>query len=138
MLDISAQLGTFDAPLHPDVMAGLIFNWVVALQATNLAYLQAYPDTVPLYQSGIYYQAEEIGKEDFFDIPTLLIQGYGDCEDLSAWRAAEYQSVGYWAQPLVTWEAYENRRSGIIDITFHVRVQTQLGIEDPSALLGMK
>lgn len=135
-LDISAQLGTFDGPLHPDRMAALIANWIGALVATNVAYLEMFPDTVPLYQSGVYYKEEPFGYEDFFDIPTVLFQGHADCEDLSAWRCAEYLSVGVWAYPVVSWEAIEHT-SGDIDILFHVRVQSQFGLEDPSEILGM-
>ena len=137
MLDISAQLGTFDSPdLTPDMMANIIVNWVNALVATNVAYLALYPNTIPLYQSGVYYREEKMGQEDFFDIPTVLFQGYADCEDLAAWRCAEYLSVGEMAYVVVTWEAIEHN-SGDIDILFHVRVQSQYGLEDPSEILGM-
>lgn len=137
MLDISAQLGTFDSPeLHPDMMANMIANWVNALVATNVVYLSLYPDTVPLYESGVYYQEERMGQEDFFDIPTVLLQGHADCEDLAAWRCAEYLSVGEMSYIVVTWEAIEHN-SGDIDILFHVRVQSRYGLEDPSEILGM-
>lgn len=117
-------------------MAGLIGNWVTALMMTNVAYLQVHPNTPALYSSGVYYLEEPMGEEDFFDIPTVLRQGYADCEDLAAWRAAEYLVVGRWAAPLVTWEAIEYP-TGNIDLLFHVQVQTQYGIEDPSVVLGM-
>lgn len=133
MLDISAQLGTFDENLHPEVMAYLITGWIEALAKTNYVFLQMYPDTVPLYQSGVYYREEPFGQEDFFDIPTVLEQGFADCEDLAAWRVAEYWSVGWPAQPIVTWDMFKNG-----DILFHVRVQSPDGLEDPSALLGMR
>ncbi len=137
MLDINAQLGTFDSPeLDADSMATLIANWVNALVATNLVYLRLYPNTVPLYKSGVYYREERMGEEDFFDIPTVLLQGHADCEDLAAWRCAEYLSVGEMAYVVVTWEAIEHI-SGDIDILFHVRVQSRYGLEDPSEILGM-
>lgn len=136
MLDINAKLATFDAPLHPDAMASLIANWVNALVATNVVYLQTYPNTVALYDSGVYYQEERFGYEDFFDIPMVLEQGFADCEDLAAWRAAEYLSVGEQAYIVVTWEAIEYD-DGDIDILFHIRVQTRFGLEDPSQILGM-
>ena len=132
MLDISAQLGTFNDDLHPQVMANLIEVWCNALVATNVVYLQMYPDTPALYSSGVYYREERFGEEDFFDIPTVLEQGYADCEDLASWRAAEYLSVGVQARVVVS---YQEFRGG--DILFHVRVQTPYGIEDPSARLGM-
>jgi len=117
-------------------MAALLANWINALVATNVAYLEMYPNTPGLYQSGVFYQEEEIGLEDFFDIPTVLLQGYADCEDLAAWRCAEYLSVGEWAYPVVSWEAIEHD-NGVIDILFHVRVQSRFGLEDPSEILGM-
>jgi hypothetical protein len=132
LLDISAQLGTFDDDLPPEVMAHLITAWVDVLAKTNLVYLQRYPYTVPLYESDIYYKMERIGEEDFFDIPTILAQGFADCEDLAAWRIAEFWFEGYAASPLVTWTVFDNG-----DIEFHVQVQTQFGIEDPSVEKGM-
>lgn len=135
-MDISAQLGTFDGPMHPDKMAALLANWIGALVATNLAYLEMYPNTVGLYESGVYYQEEPIGLEDFFDIPTVIHQGHADCEDLAAWRCAEYLSLGIPAHIVVSWEAIEHD-NGVIDLLFHVRVQGPYGLEDPSAILGM-
>lgn len=132
MLDISAQLGTFDDYLPPQVMANLVAAWCNALVATNLVYLQRYPHTPALYSSGVYYQEEPFGQEDFFDIPSVLEQGYADCEDLASWRAAEYLSVGVPAQVIVSYDVFPNG-----DVLFHVRVQTPHGIEDPSAQLGM-
>jgi hypothetical protein len=113
-------------------MVSLITNWITALAMTNLVYLQLYPNTVPLYDSGVYYRQEKPGEEDFFDIPMVLRQGYADCEDLAAWRVAEYLSVGQQASPMVTYELYDNG-----DIDFHVRVLTAYGVEDPSRILGM-
>lgn len=133
MLDVSMQLGTFDDYISPSVMANLIAKYTEVLALTNLAYLQMYPNTVALYSSGVYYNEEPFGLEDFFDIPVILAQGHADCEDLSAWRIAEYWSVGEPAAPLVTWQAYDNG-----DILFHVRVATRYGTEDPSARLGMQ
>ena len=132
MLDISAMLGTFDEDLAPEVMAGLIVAWVEALAKTNLVYLQLFPDTIALYDSDVYYKMERVGEEDFFDIPTVLEQGYADCEDLAAWRIAEYWFEGYYAAPLVTWTEYDNG-----DIEFHVQVNTSFGVEDPSLVKGM-
>lgn len=126
------QLGTFDDYIHPSVMAELIAGYTRMLALTNLAYLRMYPDTVALKDSGVFYQEEPFGLEDFFDIPVILAQGHADCEDLSGWRIAEYWSVGLPAEPFVTWQAYDNG-----DILFHVRVTTPYGIEDPSAALGM-
>ncbi len=137
MLDISVQLRTFDSPIHPDQMAELIASWTRALVATNVVFLKTHRNVPSLYHSsGVYYKEEEFGYEDFFDIPTVLMQGYADCEDLAAWRAAEYIANGYWADIAVSWEAIEHK-SGDIDILFHVQTVSQFGLEDPSEVLGM-
>lgn len=134
-LDVRVQLGTFATPIEPDVMAELITSWIRPLIDTNVVFLRSHK--VPaLYRSGVYYKEEEFGKEDFFDIPTVAAQGFADCEDLAAWRAAELRVAGYWAEPLVTWEAIEFE-DGSLDVLFHVQVMTQNGVEDPSAILGM-
>lgn len=126
------QLGTFDDYIHPSVMAELIAGYTRMLALTNLAYLRMYPDTVALKDSGVRYQEEPFGLEDFFDIPVILAQGHADCEDLSGWRIAEYWSVGMPAEPFVTWQVYDNG-----DILFHVRVATPYGLDDPSVWQGM-
>lgn len=140
MLDISAQLGTFDSPIHPDVMAGLIVSWTRALVDTNVVFLSTHRNVPSLYQliarGDVSYKEEEFGFEDFFDIPTILKQRHADCEDLAAWRTAEYRVAGYWADVVVTWEALE-LDTGDIDILFHVRTISQFGLEDPSERAGM-
>lgn len=136
MLDIRANLGTFDSPIHPDVMAGLIVAWVRPLIDTNVVFLSTHRNVPSLYRSGVVYKEEPFGLEDFFDVPTILQQGHADCEDLAAWRAAEYRMAGYWSDVVVTWEAIE-LDSGDIDILFHVRTNSQFGLEDPSEVLGM-
>lgn len=132
MLDISAQLATFEEDMAPEAMAYIIASWVEALAKTNHVYLQIHPDTIPLYDSDVYYQLETPGEEDFFDIPTILDQGFADCEDLAAWRIAELWSIGEYAAPMITWTEYDNG-----DIDFHVQVNTRLGVEDPSEVKGM-
>lgn len=138
-LDVRVQLGTFATPIEPDVMAELITSWIRPLIDTNVVFLRGHR-VPPLYTLGrqgkVRYQEEDFGKEDFFDIPTVAAQGFADCEDLSAWRAAELRVAGYWAEPLVTWEAIEFE-DGSLDVLFHVQVMTRNGVEDPSAILGM-
>lgn len=128
----NVRLSTLDLDLHPEMIARLIKSWVIALATTNLAWLQAVPETPSIYESGVSYRAEPTGREDFFDIPTVIDQGHADCEDLAAWLTAEYWAANQWADPIVTYDLYDNG-----DISFHVRVQTPHGLEDPSAMLGM-
>lgn len=50
----------------------------------------------PLYQSGVVYDREPwAGRfEEFADLVTVLRRGWGDCDDLCAWRVAELQEQG--------------------------------------------
>ncbi len=65
-----------------------------ALCAIDLDYLVHHPETPTLYTSGVRYEAEPIGREDWQDVLTTLRRGNGDCEDLASWRAAELQKQG--------------------------------------------
>jgi hypothetical protein len=119
----------------------------------QLAKTGPYPS---LYSSGVVYQAEPEGQEDWCDIPTVLAQGWGDCEDLACWRVAEYRRMGIHAVPYIKWKHIPYAElvmlaqtgqwvpppSGIPHdgiILIHVMVQLPDGsIECPSARLGMK
>ncbi len=84
----------------------------------------------PLYQSGVRYRAEEPGQENWRTADDVYTRGFGDCEDLATWRAAELQLRGELA-------GVDIKRSGFR--RFHARVRRASGrIEDPSKLLGMK
>lgn len=88
----------------------------------------------PLYQSGVYYQAEPPGEEEWLDIPSLYKQGFGDCEDLACARAAELRFAGIGAVPCIR---HKKMASGLTLV--HVLVLWPDGtIEDPSKNLGMK
>ena len=99
------------------------------LTAFNFALLSRF-DLPRLYDSGVRYQREQPGREQWWTIPQVLERGYGDCEDLSAWRAAELRSMGVPAFAYVI-------RSG--PRMFHAVVRYPDGsIEDPSRALGLK
>ena len=103
-----------------------------------------------LYDSGVVYKEEKPGREDWPDIPKVLSQGWGDCEDLAAYRAAELRVYdGIDAEPVIKWKwipveemraagwaRHKLPRDGIWLV--HCLVRHQDGtIEDPSLLLGM-
>ena len=50
----------------------------------------------PLYSSGVVYDREPwAGQfEEFADLTTVLHRGWGDCDDLCAWRVAELLEGG--------------------------------------------
>lgn len=82
----------------------------------------------PLYESAVKYRRE---SPDIWSPPSrVLARGYGDCEDLACWRAAELQLAGVPARA-------EARRAS--RRMWHVIVRHPDGTEeDPSKQLGMK
>lgn len=104
-----------------------------------------------LYDSGVFYEEEPPGQEDWLDIPTLYKIGKGDCEDLGCALTAErrvydgVQSIPFIrhkfipSQELIT-SGYPKKdipREGI----FLVHILSMLPdgtIEDPSKVLGMQ
>lgn len=80
-----------------------------------------------LYKSGVRYERD--GVEDWRTADRVLLEGWGDCEDLSAWRAAERRLAGERSARVVV------RRTG--HGTLHATVTGPKGSEDPSRILGM-
>jgi hypothetical protein len=73
------------------------------------------------------------GGEIFREIPRIIENGGGDCDNVASWRAAELRQLGIDAQPYITWRT---RPDG--GMTYHVIVRWPDGSsEDPSLLLGM-
>lgn len=108
-----------------------------ALTEINVSIFRSYGDKVPgLYESGIKYRRESIGQEDWCDVVELLRLGFGDCEDLSCYRAAELRVRGGDpnARPFV--KGPRRLPGGVM--MYHIQVQHGDGrIEDPSLSLGM-
>lgn len=73
------------------------------------------------------------GGEIFREIPRILLNGGGDCDNVASWRCAELRELGINACPYITWRT---RSDG--GMTYHVIVRWPDGSsEDPSLLLGM-
>jgi hypothetical protein len=73
------------------------------------------------------------GGEHFREIPRIIENGGGDCDNVAAWRTAELRELGIGAKPYITW-----RRRPDGGMTYHVIVRWPDGSsEDPSLLLGM-
>jgi hypothetical protein len=98
------------------------------LIAINIAFLRANPATPGLYQSGVRYGRTVLWEP----IPALYAARLGDCKSLTAARVAEIRVRGGKAKPVFR---FMPRVSGNRD--FHILVQTPIGFEDPSKLLGM-
>lgn len=122
-----------------------------ALVRVNLATLRKNPQLPDLYKSGVRFQVERPGEEDWCDIPTVIKRGFADCEDLACWRAAELRVRGVEypdmpgrrflvpdAKPFFYW-----RRVHPTKTLYHIQViytdprSGQRLIEDPSRMLGM-
>lgn len=126
----------YDRPIAHRAVAHLLR----ALTLADIDYLRHHPETPLLYQSGVRYEEEPIGQEDWQDIPTTLELGYGDCEDLCCWRAAEYHvRFGVPAWPTFVWR---HKPNGGLLYHIQVRIPGKNGapdsVEDPSRRLGMR
>lgn len=123
----------------------MLVSGIFGLMMMNISWLKLHPETPDLYKAGVSYKPErhrydskakktsEYGEE-WQTIPWVIYRGYGDCEDLGAWRAAELRAK------------YNIRANPYIKIRqmpdgfwrAHVVVRWPDGqIEDPSAKLGM-
>jgi len=105
-----------------------------ALCQINLEYLKfhPYPETPTLYKSAVVYKREPKGSEVWRNIPIVISAGWGDCEDLAAWRVAELRYAGIAADPWIQWGVDQAAR-------YHALVRHPNGsIEDPSLSLGMR
>lgn len=97
------------------------------LTGFNYAWMTAQGGAPLLYESGVVYRRERAGNDDWLTAPQLLEKGYGDCEDVATYRAAELRCEGEPARAI----AIRTRRG-----KFHAVVQRADGaIEDPSLIL---
>lgn len=123
---------------RPKLAAGVVRLYLRALVISNAYWLQQNPDAPLLYKSGVQYRPEpNAGKyEEFASVRECLSRGWGDCDDLAAWRAAEIRvRERRPANILVYWR--KNPQNG--QTIWHVQVKRpDTGeCEDPSRLLGM-
>lgn len=104
-----------------------------ALFNINRLWLRTHPEAPRLYQAGVRYRAEPLGRENWRDVSAVLEAGIGDCEDLASWRAAELRERdGVRARPAFRWRQVGDTR------IYHIVVKLPDGrIEDPSRKLGM-
>jgi len=120
---VSFVAATFNVPSNkPSLDAAL-----EGLVRLNVAQRRA---GVPaLYSSGVRYRRD---KGETWDSAQICCRrGWGDCEDLAAWRAADLRLRGIPARAVV-------QRSKTPGVSWHAVVQLPNGrIEDPSRRLGM-
>lgn len=133
MYPISFKLGSFGP--NTRLNRRILTHLLEALTAIDVDILKVSPDLPNLYESGVRYRREPVGQEDWDDTVELYRIGYGDCEDLSATRAAELRvRHGIAARPIV--KGPKRLPNGLM--LYHIQVQLPDGsIEDPSVKLGM-
>ena len=127
------QLRAFDT-INDRAKGVVLIHLLEGLIAADVAYLLDTPAAPWLYESGVVYEEEPSGRDNWQDIPTTIELRVGDCEDLGCWRIAELRVRSReHARPVI--------RSSIIgkQTVYHVAVQRSDGrLEDPSRRLGMR
>lgn len=112
-----------------------------ALVNINQIWIKTHKTTTPpIYKAPVRYE-REYGTELWCDIPTILEKGFGDCEDLAAWRCAEIREAGGKASPYVTYKKV-NGSFHYHAIIKRAGINPKTGtygkwLEDPSKRLGM-
>jgi hypothetical protein len=107
-------------PAEPSAIEALLEGLV----GLNYAWMFRRGGAPPLYSSGIVYRREPPGHDDWQNAEQLLGAGFGDCEDLASYRAAELRMQGEPARVKVV-----TTRRG----KFHAIVEHASGeLEDPS------
>jgi hypothetical protein len=76
-------LDCFHGPRDAERSDATLRIMLMALYWADRLYLREHPETPDLYDSGVVYQEEPEGAEDWQDIPTCLRLGFGDCIPLN-------------------------------------------------------
>ena len=127
------KLRAFDT-LSDEAKVAALVHLLEGLSAVNEAWLREHPEAPWLYESGVRYEEEPQGRDDWQDIPETIVLRVGDCEDLGCWRLAELRTRGReYARPYVKQTVFGPRT------VYHVAVRRADGrLEDPSRILGMR
>jgi hypothetical protein len=127
------KLRAFDT-LSEEAKTVALIHLLEALTSVNVAWLGENPTAPRLYESGVRYEEEPLGRDDWQDIPETLALRIGDCEDLGCWRLAELR-----VRALEHAVPYVKRSVVGTRTVYHVAVLRSDGrIEDPSKILGMR
>lgn len=138
MLPAQVHMPVFESTNPNDVRLSfqMLRELLHGLARSNLHYLNAFPNTPSLYQSGVRYVPEN-RSENWLMIPYLLKTKAGDCEDLAAWRTAEYWRQGIRAVPDIRARNIGTKQRPIWRAHAFVRLPDGR-LDDPSLRLGMK
>lgn len=118
----------------PEQDHAILSAMVMGFARVNRVILEANHGFPSLYGSGVRYIRDARGREVWRDCVSVYRNRGADCKSLCAWRAAELEIQRVPCQVEIIWG--ERDDSGLR--TYHVRLRTARGIEDPSRILGMK
>lgn len=132
---IEVVLALFDGDKERELSNATLDVLLTALTRVDVLYLRAHPEIPLIYASGVRYEEEPPGQEDWQDIPTCVRMGTADCEDVAAWCAAEYQ-VRFGIPARAFYKAFAKKDGSYL---YHIMVMLPDGrVEDPSRAMGMK
>ncbi len=89
----------------------------------------------PLYASGVRYKEDPPGQENWKDCLAVLADGFGDCDRLVAWRAAELRVAGCPAEPVIKWRQVP--KNVMISLGHPAHMIPQEGIHMVHVCVGM-
>jgi hypothetical protein len=127
-----------DSPANRHYSQKAVLLMLEGTVSVNRLWLKMNPSTPKLYSAGVVYERET--EEHWRDIPTIIANGAGDCEDLGCWRVAELREAGAWCQPFLKWRRYGKFWLYHVQVAHMERRGNKVAIariEDPSRALGM-
>lgn len=135
---------TYLAPVdEPHILAMGARSLLECTVAQNQIMMRANPGAFPpLYQSKVRFRPEpNAGEyEEFATADLVLRRGYGDCDDLVAYRVAELREQGEDATIRIHWRDKGATTGRLYHVTVRrgkTRKFPDGEIEDPSRFLGM-
>jgi hypothetical protein len=136
---IEFDTGAFGPNQDPIEVEKGLHKGLEFLAQMDRAYLLANPKTPPLYQLGLRYIRDPLGKEKWRGVDSLIQQGGGDCKSLAALRATELRL----SKPADPARFVLRKKSVVMNgenwVVYHVQILRADGaVEDPSAIMGMK
>jgi hypothetical protein len=93
MYRITMVLDLFKGPHEQPLSHATLQVMLDALMYADMLYLIRHPEAPRIYESGVRYEEEPVGQEDWQDVPTCLRLGIGDCLPLSTLVAREDYST---------------------------------------------
>lgn len=132
--EIKVKTGAFGKKQR-EMSNAILGELLEALVRIDVLCFQAYPNLPRLYQTGVYYQREPLGQENWLSTLALYRRGKGDCEDLASTLTAEKRFFD--GRAVTAGYTWRNLPSGIT--LYHIIQKDETGAteDDPSRKLGM-